>query len=156
MRVAYTDMRNSSHQCPNGLSQRSQGSNPRRVCDWTNSSTSSCPSTSFSVHGLSYCYVYGRIIAYQIRIPLAFHYSHNSIDLPYVCGVSLTHSQNPCKHNIWTFAGVVDESSNTPTYKYPCINRYTSPSSTYIPSFVGNDYFCDSAQLVLLLCMSWV
>ena len=38
MRVAYIDMRNSSHQCPSGLSLLSRSSNPRRVCDWASHS----------------------------------------------------------------------------------------------------------------------
>ena len=143
MRVAFIDMKNSSHQCPSGLSLRSS---PRRVCDWTSYSASYCRSTSFSVQGLQYRHVYGRIIAYQTSIPRAFYYStsYNSIDRPYVYGVSLTHGRYPRKH-IWTFAGAVDESTNNPTYKCPCINRYLSPSSTRVPSFIGNDYFCDTA-----------
>ena len=148
MRVAYIDMRNSSHQCPSGLSLQTRSSNPRRVCDWTSSSSSSCHSTTFSIHGLQYNHVYGRVIAYQTSTPVAFYYNsyygHNSIDKAYVYGVSLTHSQNPRKH-IWTFAGAADESSNNPLFKCPCINRNISPSSTGIPSFIGNDYFCDTA-----------
>ena len=144
MRVAYIDMKNSSHQCPSGLTLLSRSSNPRRVCDRTSNSHYSCPSTNFSVHGLSYRHVYGRVIAYQNAYPLAFHFnSYNRIDQAYVFGVSLTHGQNPRKH-IWTFAGAVDDTSNYPNYKCPCINRYISPSSISIPSFIGNDYFCDT------------
>ena len=146
MRVAYIDMRISSHQCPSGRSLRSQISNPRRVCDWLSYSPTGCPSTSFPVHGLRYRHVYGRIIAYQNSIPRAFSSTYNGIDRAYVYGVSLTHSQLfTCKH-IWTFAGAADESSNNNTYKCPCINQNISPSSIRIPSFIGNDYFCDTAQ----------
>ena len=35
MRVAHIDMRNSSHQCPSGLSLLTRSTNPRRVCDIT-------------------------------------------------------------------------------------------------------------------------
>ena len=35
MRVAYLDMRNSSHQCPSGFNLTTRSSNPRRVCDIT-------------------------------------------------------------------------------------------------------------------------
>jgi hypothetical protein len=72
MRVAYIDMRNSSHQCPSGLTTLTRSSNPRRVCDTTGQSFYSCPSTTFSVHGLSYRHVYGRIIAYQMAMQLLF------------------------------------------------------------------------------------
>ena len=144
MRVAHIDMRNSSHQCPTGLQTLTRSSNPRRMCDTTGRSYSSCPSTSFSVHGLSYRHVYGRIIAYQMSRPIAFYYnSYNSIDQAYVFGVSLTHGQNPRKH-IWTFAGAADDTSSYPTYKCPCINRYMSTSTIRIPSFIGSDYFCDT------------
>ena len=145
MRVAHIDMRNSSHQCPSGFQTLTRSSNPRRVCDTTGRSFSSCPSTSFSVHGLRYRHVYGRIIAYQNEYPIAFHFnSYNSIDQAYVFGVSLTHGRNPRKH-IWTFAGALDETSSNPTYKCPCINRYMSTSTIRIPNFIGNDYFCDTS-----------
>ena len=144
MRVAYINMKNSSHQCPSGLTLLSRSSNPRRVCDWTSTSSSSCPSTSFPVHGLSYRHVYGRIIAYQNGYPIAFHQPYKSIDQAYVYGVSLTCGRNPRKH-IWTFAGATDETSSNPTFKCPCINRYMSTSMITIPSFIGNDYFCDTS-----------
>ena len=79
MRVAYIDMRNSSQQCPSGLSLRSQSSNPRRVCDWTSYRTYSCRTTNyFPVHGLQYRHVYGRVIAYQMSTPRAFYHSINN------------------------------------------------------------------------------
>ena len=62
MRVAHIDMRNSSHQCPSGLTLLTQSSNPGRVCDRT---TTNCANNHFSVHDLRYHHVYGRIIAYQ-------------------------------------------------------------------------------------------
>ena len=146
MRVAYIDMRNSSHQCPGGLSLLSRSSNPRRVCDWTSHSSSTCPTASFSIHGLSYRHVYGRVIAYQNGYPVAFYHNYNSIDQAYVYGASLTHGQNPRKH-IWTFAGAIDETSNYYTHKCPCINRFMTQSSSRIPNFIGNDYFCDTSLI---------
>ena len=145
MRVAYIDMRNSSHQCPSGLTLQTRSSSPRRVCDLTTVNHYSCPAMSFPVHGLRYHHVYGRVIAYQNGWPLAFHFnSYNSIDQAYVYGVSLTHGQNSRKH-IWTFAGAADETTGYPSYKCPCINQNISPSSMNIPSFIGNDFFCDTA-----------
>ena len=143
MRVAYIDMRNSSHQCPSGLSLTTRSSEPRRVCDMT--SYNYCASNNYTAHGISYSHIYGRIKAYQNGYSIAFHYSsYHSIDQAYVFGVSLTHGQNPRKH-IWTFVGAVDETSGTPTFRCPCTNSNISPSSITIPSFVGNDYFCDTA-----------
>ena len=111
------------------------------MCDRTNSGYSS---TSFPVHGLRYRHVYGRIIAYQNGYPIAFHYASSIIDQTYVFGVSLTYGQSPRKH-IWTFAGVADETSSNPTFKCPCINQNIFPSTIRIPSFIGNDYFCDTS-----------
>ena len=145
MWVAYIDMRNSSHQCPSGTSLLTRNSDPRRVCDRSSTSYTTCASNLFSVHGLSYSHVYGRIIAYQNDRPLAFYYrSYNRIDQAYVFGVSLTHGQSPRKH-IWTFAGATDETSSNPTFKCPCINSNISPSLINIPSFIRNDYFCDTS-----------
>ena len=102
MRVANVDMTNTSQNCPSGLSLISS---PKRVCDFT---STGCVSTEFDVHGVQYSHVCGRVIAYQNRVPLAFHYQSRGIDADYVYGVSLTHGQNPREH-IWTFAGASDE-----------------------------------------------
>ena len=145
MRVAYIDMRNTSHQCPSGLSFSSRSSAPRRVCDMTSSPT--CISNSFTVHGVEYSHVYGRIVAYQNRVPIAFYYTSSRnyvIDEPYVFGVCLTHGQNPCTH-VWTFVGASDETLNYPTFKCPCINTNIS-SPSRVPDYVGSDYFCDTAE----------
>ena len=126
----YTDMRNSRHKCPSGLTLLSQSSYQRRVRDRISSSFTNCPSTSFSAHGLSYRHVYGRIIAYQTvtllllpnLITIRFLF-----DEAYVYGVSLTHGRNPRNH-IWIFAGAIDETTGDPNFKCPCIylrHQYT-------------------------------
>ena len=143
MRVAYIDMTNSSHQCPSGLTLTTRSSEPRRVCDVP--SNYSYPGTNFASHGVNYSHVYGRIKAYQNRWPVAFYYGYRSIDEFYVHGISLTHGRNPRKH-IWTFVGAGDESSTThPTCVCPCTNPNIDASSITIPSFVENDYFCDTS-----------
>ena len=143
MRVAYIDMRNTSHQCPNGLTLLSRNSPPRRVCDIN---IYGCVSKNFSVHGVEYSRVYGRIVGYQKSASAAFYYSSRNIDQPYVFGVSLTHGQSPRKH-IWTFAGAADETTGSSTWKCPCSNINISPAPR-VPSFVGSDYFCDTALSV--------
>ena len=54
MRVAYMDMRNSSHQCPSGLTLTTRSSDPRRVCDVTSFSYTSCPNNTHCKKGLIY------------------------------------------------------------------------------------------------------
>ena len=140
MRVAYIDMRNTRHQCPSELTLFSRSSPPRRVCNITGDG---CVSTTFTVHGVEYSHVYGRIIGYQFDTPAAFYFYTYSIDQPYIFGVSLTHGQNPRKH-IWSFAGGRDETPTYQRWQCPCSNINFSPPPT-VPSFVGNDYFCDTA-----------
>ena len=140
MRVANIDMTNSSQNCPSGLTLITS---PKRVCDIT---STGCVSTEFDVHGVQYSHICGRVIAYHNIVPISFHYQSRGIDADYVYGVSLTHGQNPREH-IWTFAGASDESTISPSFKCPCINTNINPPPT-VPSFIGSDYFCDTALSV--------
>ena len=81
----------------------------------------------------------GRIIGYQISTPDAFQGSSRSIDSTYLDGVSVTYG-SPRQH-IWSFAGGFDESSN-PSITCPCVAG--SANGNNIPSFVGQNYFCES------------
>ena len=136
MRVANMDMTNTSQQCPTGLTLLSSSS--KRLCDIT---SNICVNDTFITEGIEYSHVCGRVIGYQNQSPRAFRYGYRGIDGRYVHGVSLTHGQNPRKH-IWTFAGAMDESISHTTSKCPCTNINISPST---PSYIGNDYFCDTA-----------
>ena len=137
MRVANIDMTNTSQNCPSGLSLISS---PKRLCDFT---SFGCVSTAFDVHGsqVQYSHICGRVIAYQRRTPLAFNYHATGFEA-YVFGVSLTHGQNPREH-IWTFTAAPDETS-TGSHSCACINT-NSDLPPYVPSYVGSDYFCDTA-----------
>ncbi len=141
MRVAELDMTNSSHQCPSGLRQRTNSN--LRTCV-RNSSAVGCSSVMFSTSSINYTSVCGRVIAYQYGRPEAFH--DTSIDSVYVEGVSLTHG-SPRDH-IWSFATAIDEVvSYSPAYSCPCINNnLVVRERANIPSFVGDDYFCDTGS----------
>ena len=92
----------------------------------------------------SYSQVCGKIIGYQDRTPDGFANGRsNSIDGAYVDGISLTHGSNPRQH-IWTFAAALDEVGTYRGLICPCIDRNiaTTPS----PTFIGNDYFCDTGS----------
>ena len=136
MRVANIDMTDTSQNCPSGLDLIAS---PRRLCDTT---VDGCASSDFNVHGAQYSHICGRIIGYQRRVPLAFADQRLLDDDNCVYGVSLTHGQIPREH-IWTFAGSLDESSSYPSWKCPCINTNIGPST--VPSYIGSDYFCDTA-----------
>ena len=145
MRVAKLDMRNTSDSCPNGLKTLTQ---PKRLCAM-NIGGGGCSSTSFSVQGVHYTRVCGKIIGYQQKSPDAFgHYYYNralTIDSNYVDGISLTHGRNPRKH-IWTFAAALHEVITSHRINVcPCTNIH-NPVSIPVPPYVGSDYFCDTAS----------
>ena len=137
MRVANIDMTNISQSCPNGLNLTSS---PKRVCDIT---SRKCVSNDFNIYGAQYSHICGRVIGYQKSGLAAFYYHSRGIDRDYVDGVSLTHGQSPRQH-IWTFAGALDETAAYERIKCPCVNPNLDPTPT-LPSFIGNDYFCDTA-----------
>jgi hypothetical protein len=96
----------------------------------------------FPTQGSQYSQVCGRIIGYQVGEPGAFiHSERDTINQRYVDGVSLTYG-NPRKH-IWTFANALDEYPHHFQHKCPCTNT-NEQRPIGIPSFVGNDYFCET------------
>ena len=108
-----------------------------------------CSSASFSVQGVQYTRVCGKIIGYQQKSPDAFWpYRNNrrlTIDDQYVDGISLTHGRNPRKH-IWTFAAALHEViTDGRQYICPCTNIHNALTIP-IPPYVGSDYFCDTAS----------
>ena len=149
-RVAYLNMADPSQQCPSAWQEINT---PHRVCRKTSITAgehSSCDGVTYSTGSEQYDQVCGRIIGYQIGTPYAFipypHGSGASIDGVYVIGVSVTHG-SPRQH-IWTFAGGADETVgywsqfNLASVLCPCVSGSTA--GYYIPSYVGQSYFCES------------
>ena len=100
-----------------------------------------CSSANFTTNGISYQRVCGRARGYQKGDTLAFYGAANSwtIDRDYVSGLSITYSSNPRQH-IWTYASGRGERNNNP-WNCPCsVDRSYGPSS-----FVGSNYYCESA-----------
>ena len=152
MQVAKLNMTNSSHQCPPGTRLRTDLL-ASRLCG-IKFDGPGCSSTTFDTHSIRYTQVCGKINAYQDASPDAFGAYNittrsNNIDSNYVDGISLTHGRNPQKH-LWTFVCALDEVgiSDNPLWKSycPCINAQHPTSSSQPPSFVGNDYFCDTGN----------
>ena len=71
------------------------------------------------------------------------YYGGSSIEGPYLEGVSMTHGRSPRKH-IWSFANALEEAYGYDNNRHVCPCRLSSRMQQYIPSFVGNDYFCDT------------
>ena len=145
MRVAAINMTNISHTCPEGLKLLST---PKRLCAM-NTYGGGCSSATIDLHGIRYTHVCGKIIGYQQKTPDAFWPYYNNrgltIDDRYVDGISLTHGRNPRKH-IWTFVAAVHEFSTSGSQSVcPCTNIH-NPLSIPIPSYVGSEYFCDTAS----------
>ena len=99
-----------------------------------------CPLYTFLVHGIEYSRVCGRIVGYQIGTADAFHSQSEGIDSYYISGYSLTHGQ-PREH-IWTFARAAAEEFPIDSHVCPC----TQDTGGTEPSFIGEDYFCDTAN----------
>ena len=94
MRVAQLDMIDPQEHCPSGFRTITS---PKRMCG--RSSGPVCASTTFSVNGLHYSKVCGKVIGYQYYSMDAFasyyHDHSNTIDDVYVDGVSLANGQSP-------------------------------------------------------------
>ena len=149
MRVANIDMTDPNQNCPAGFRLVTRTSAPLRTCG--RPGPAGCVSTSFQTYGVKYVHVCGRVIGYQDGTPDAFGQYANTpggtaIDSVYMDGVSLTHGQSPRQH-IWTFAGAADETARNFILANVC--PCTQPDILYagtIPSFVGQDYFCDTGS----------
>ena len=137
-RVAYLNMSDPSQQCP---SVWQEITSPHRVCG-RRSTTRSCEGVNYTTGSEQYDQVCGRIIGYQIGQPEALYFASigNSINTYYVDGISVTHG-SPRQH-IWTFACGLDEHHSGGSC--PCVAGSTQSRQNYIPSFIGQNYFCES------------
>ena len=139
-RLAYLDMTDATQNCPSGF--RLYQSGGVRACGRTNSSSGSCVSVQFPSNGISYSQICGRVTGYQYHSPDAFHFlGISDINSYYVDGVSITRG-SPRQH-VWTLANsITDAHNNNPYSLCPCTNG----SIPDVPSFVGDDYFCESGN----------
>ena len=145
-RIAHLNMNDTSQDCPSNWTLHET---PVRGCAKTE--TTSSDSAFFSSNGRTYSHVCGRIIAYQKGSPHAFLHTINGVQVglerQYIAGISLTHGEAGSREHIWSFVSTYNE-HDTDTWlnwKCSCVdNTYNWPYTT--PSFVGNDYFCDSGN----------
>ena len=105
-----------------------------------------CSSANFSTNGISYQRVCGRARGYQKGPTLGFFIHQRptptSSDDYYASGLSITHSNNPRQH-IWSF--VSGSSERRRSYgNCPCASVALTTAS---PSFVANNYYCETAVL---------
>ena len=147
-RIAHLDMRDSGSVCPTNWTLHTY---PVRGCGQTWTGYYNCDSVFFSVSGQNYSRVCGRILAYQKGSTDAFENSLNrgksSIDSAYVEGVSVTHGPVGSRQHIWAFAAARygEDPTYETTHNCPCTNtRYDW--SYQLPSFIQNNYFCDTGN----------
>ena len=142
-RVVDSFVNENNRQCPDGLQLWYSSRNGTRV-NFCSTLNSDCQSAIFPVNGTEYSQVCGSILAYLSgRTANGFGPYHDNpnltIDDLYVDGISITHGQSPRKH-IWIFAAANDSLTSC-----PCVRNAVDFEGT-IPSFVGQDYFCDSTD----------
>ena len=142
--IAYLNMGLPSHECPGGWMEYTNDS--LRLCGRPTGGSQSV-SANYSSQGIEYHNVCGRVRGYQFGLTIPFTTSafvNFTLDSPYyVDGISITHGQVPRSH-IWTFATGVHEgySIGDSSQVCPCANP--NPALYPSPSFVGNNYFCES------------
>ena len=140
VRVANLNMTDPNQQCPPNFSL--SYTQPKRLCG-KSTNGSGCDSVNFTTSGLQYNKVCGRVLGYQFGTPNAFvAHQRNGFDIneAYVDGFIITYG-SPRKH-IWTLAAGLFETGEY-SYNCPC----NSPGAgAQPPSFVGSDYYCESAD----------
>ena len=141
MKVAELDMTNIAHQCPGSLTDRTEGG--KRLCV-REVSEAGCSSAYYQTEGIKYSEVCGKVIGYQEGSPnaaYAYRFTNRSIDGPYIDGVSLTHGSS--RQHIWSFLNALQRAQEGyDGSACPCTNNTSRGERP--PTFVGQDYFCDS------------
>lgn len=145
-RVAFLNMTDIDQRCPG---EWQLIASPRRTC--RRSVNSGCSLAAFSTGGVRYSEVCGRIIGYQFGSTDAlFGPIHGrlldqaSISYSlYDGGILITHGMAPRQH-IWSLVG---GNSQQAVNNYGCPCNIGSTLGNRIPSWLGEDYFCDSATI---------
>ena len=134
-RIALVDMSDHAQSCPGNLTLIES---PIRTCGGL--PTGGCASAKFSTHGMSYSQVCGRLRGCQIGETDAFGPNGK----PYIIldGILISHGKTH-KH-IWAYAVGYERVPTDRGY-----NNHYCPCASYrfngtVPSFIGNDYYCDS------------
>ncbi len=142
-RVGYLDMTKAEQTCPSSFNEFTRGS--KRLCA-RRGYRGGCSSVKFNTSDIAYSQICGRVKAYHYGSPSAFHTPRtgNDIDSAYLDGVSITHG-NPRQH-VWSFANALAEDLDTNLKQHLCPCVDSNYNSNVIPSFVGEDYFCDTGS----------
>ena len=137
-KVGYLDMSDPTQQCPPSWTKISS---PRASCG--KKTGASCESLAIGTSGTSYRTVCGRFRGYQVDSTDAFGRcgtvtTPNTIEDPYVDGISITYGSPGSRSHIFTYAAGYSEVSST--CSCPCAGGRAAPS------FVGSDFYCESGN----------
>ena len=143
--VVHLDMSDSSQQCPNNLALVTT---PIRGCGRTNPAAYTCDSVEYPVNGRNYSHVCGRVLAYQTGRASGFYNNYirnpKSLEKPYLDGISLTHGLPGSRQHIWSFVKADHYRGTSNIIQCPCV--HASGNWDHVPTFIGNDYFCESGN----------
>ena len=133
--------------CPSGLRKVSIPNTNKLACGGTGNR--GCSSVIFTVDQ-NYTDICGIVQGYQFYSPDGFFIrSSHTIDSTYVDGISITQG-SPRKH-VWTYAAYWHEGSNE---KCPCAASNGTVDHPP-PSFVGDDYYCETGFVSAGSGVSW-
>ena len=139
--IANIDLSNPTNSCPFPLIENTSLS---RRCEKF-SDSAGCESVFFPTDRVPFSKLCGRAVGYGIGTPDAAHGIFDicgsgceSIDDPYVDGISITYSSENSREHIWT---LIAEQSH----------RYSrcecnSSGQLYHPAFIANDFYCEVAE----------
>ena len=100
-----------------------------------------CAGITFPSHRIEYTTICGIVLGYQKGRTGGF-YKNKSINEAYLDGVSITRFVDGERVHVYSFAAGRDEQRNIQRC-CPCKAR---PRGIYVPSFVGNNYICESGS----------
>ena len=142
-RVAFIDMTDPGNSCPPELTPETQSS--IRMCRTSRSGSGCTAFINYPVHGTAYKNICGRALGYQYGTGEAFRdyagRGHNTAASHYADGLLVT--RGTARHHVWTFAAGLSKDYNYPCCNCPCA-LYPGPAA---PSFVGENYFCESGDI---------
>lgn len=140
-RVGYLNMSDPGQNCPAPWMSRTS---PHRTCGIGKSAITSCSSVTFPTSETTYTKVCGRIVAYHDGLSEGFDLNIQTIEHPYLDGISLTHGDAGSRQHIWSFVTAAGEVGRFhPLILCDCSNGDSWPYSTPL---TGSNYFCDTGN----------
>ena len=142
MRIGFFDTRQQIAACPDSLMRQSL----LNKCYCLRETRSGCDSVFFQAPGTNYSEICGMVMAWQYGSANGFGDAPSAatVDDAYAEGILITRG-SPRQH-VWTYA-VADVANPPSGYRdhdiCPCTGHASAPQP---PSFIGSDYYCDSAN----------